>query len=747
MMSLDRYFIFSSYAMFVTGYVMLASTGQLDILSLGLFAIVLGAGWLIDTERVSWSVGHRSANWLIAGGLTFVIAEWYALGVSPVTVTLHFVFFAAALKLLRRKAARDWVWLYVVTFCQVLMTAGMMVSTTFLFLVVIYLFAATSAFIGYEMRRSASAFAVNNPSRRGTIEYRKESDRSRIETPRLASLPVFSACALTAILLLAAPLFLAMPRVSRGFSRNGMLRGEALSGFSDSVRLGEVAQVKLNPQVVMRVRVKFLRGAKRKMLRWRGVTLDNYDGQTWNYTGQKPTFVKRGIEGFYLAEDEWGRGDTEQRFFLEPLAIDTVFAAPQPRLITGLPELNRDQGDGLWTTAHDYYKLDYTVLSDTEEISDKKLAEENSRAYPSEIQRRYLQLPDDHDRRIDQLAADVTHGVTTNIDIARRIEEHLRTAYGYSLDLRRVEDGDPVADFLFNTREGHCEYFASAMVLMLRSRRVPARLVNGFQMGEYNEAADVYTVRQSDAHSWVEAYFPRQGHNGVWVAFDPTPAAGLSVYSGGLAAWLRHHREAMEMFWLEHIVGFDSNKQFSIVGAGQRWVSSLFSSYRWDVSSHWFDWIFKLARKIESKKDREATPGPRQTGSSLPAARAQSVALTLSGVALAIAAVFSWRRYGRSWRRNGRYDGAASAVAFYQEMLKALERAGHKRDHHQTPAEYAQQLRIPAVAEITTIYQQVRFGDRSLGDVDVARVSSLLRELKTRPLRRLEREEQRNGNG
>ena len=95
----------------------------------------------------------------------------------------------------------------------------------------------------------------------------------------------------------------------------------------------------------------------------------------------------------------------------------------------------------------------------------------------------------------------------------------MRSAYGYTLDLRRVEDGDPVADFLFNMREGHCEYFASAMVLMLRSRRVPARLVNGFQMGEYNEAADVYTVRQSDAHSWVEAYFPRQGHSGVWRPF------------------------------------------------------------------------------------------------------------------------------------------------------------------------------------------------------------------------------------
>jgi transglutaminase-like putative cysteine protease len=741
MMSLDRYFIFSSYAMFVTGYVMLASTGQLDIFSLGLFAIVLGAGWLIDTERVNWSVGHRSANWLIAGGLAFVFAEWYALRVSPVTVTLHIVFFAAALKLLRRKTGRDWVWLYVVTFCQVLMTAGMMVSTTFLFLVIIYLFAATSAFIGYEMRRSASAFAANNPSRRGTVEYRKDSDRSRIETPRLGILPVFSACALTAILLLAAPLFLAMPRVSRGFSRNGMLRGESLSGFSDSVRLGEVAQVKLNPQVVMRVRVKFLRGAKRRMLRWRGVTLDNYDGQTWNYTGRKPTIVKRGVEGFYLADEEWERGDTEQRFFLEPLAIDTVFAAPQPRLITGLPELARDQGDGLWTAPHDYYKLDYTVLSDTEELSDEKLAEENSRAYPSEIQRRYLQLPDDHDRRIDELAAEISRGATTNIEIARKVEDHLRASYGYTLDLRRVEDGDPVADFLFNTREGHCEYFASAMVLMLRSRRVPARLVNGFQMGEYNDAANVYTVRQSDAHSWVEVYFPRQGPNGVWVAFDPTPAAGLNVYGGGLAAWLRHHREAMEMFWLEHVVSFDANKQFSIVGAAQRWVSSLFSSYKWEVSSQWFDWLSKLARKIEFRKDLGAAPAVRQAESPLSGERAYGVALTLSAVALAIAAAFSWRRYGRSWRRNARYDGAASAVGFYQEMLKALERAGHKRANHQTPAEYAEQLRIPAVAEITTIYQQVRFGDRSLGDDEIERVSILLRELKTRPPGRQKRQE------
>jgi len=748
MMSLERYFIFSSYAMFMTGYVMLASTRQLDIFSLGLFAGALGAGWLIDTERLSWSIGHRSGNWLMVGGCAFLVAEWYAFGVSPVTLTLHFVFFAATLRLLRRKASRDWIWLYVVTFCQVLMTAGMMVSTTFLLLVIIYLFAATSAFIAYEMRRSASAFAANNPSRRITVEYRKGNERRPVESPRLGSLPVFSACALAAILLLAAPIFLAMPRVSRGFSRSGMLRGETLSGFSESVRLGEVAQVKLNPQVVMRVRVKFLRGTRQRTLRWRGVTLDNYDGQTWNYTGQKPTILKRSVDGFHLDEvgsynlaeqsqngshldeTEWRRVDTEQRFFLEPLAIDTVFVAPRPRLITGLPDLARDQGDGLWTAPHDYYKLDYTAFSDTSEVSDERLAAENSRTYPSEIQRRYLQLPDNHDRRIDELAAEVTRGAMTNVEIARRIEKHLSVSYGYTLNLRRVEDGDPVADFLFNTRQGHCEYFASAMVLMLRSRRVPARMVNGFQTGEYNEAADVYTVRQSDAHSWVEVYFPREGQNGLWVAFDPTPDAGRSVYGGGMAAWLRHRREAMEMFWLEHVIGFDANKQFSMAGAAQQWVSSLFSAYRWDLSSQWIDWMSKVARHIDSRKDPGAASAGGQPAPASNGGGARTPALALSVAALVFAAAFSWRRYGRSWRRSARHDGAASAVAFYQEMLRALERAGHKRALHQTPAEYADQLRAPAVREITAIYQQVRFGDRILNDDDIARVSLLLREVR-----------------
>ncbi len=729
-MSLERYFIFSSYAMFTTSFVMLASTRQLDVASLTLFTLALAAGWLIDTGRLQWNVSSRRANLLMIGYLFFAFAEWHLLGMSPVIIILHFVFFASSLKLLRKKTARDWLWLYVVTFCQVLMTAGMMVDTTFLALLVIYLFAAVSSFTSYEIHRSAEAFAASGSS--PPVEYWKESKglRRQLGAPRLRSLALFSAAALVAILLLAAPLFLAMPRVSRGFSRHGLLRTETLSGFSDSVRLGEVAQVKLNPQVVMRARVKFAPGEDGKMLRWRGVTLDQYDGQNWSYTDSKPVFLKKAGENFHLAENAWTYNYTEQRFFVEPLNINTVFAAPSPLLITGLPELARDQGDRLWTAPHDFHKLDYTVLSDTTEATDEELARDDLRIYPPEILKRYLQLPREHDRRIDALAAEVARGSTTQIEIARRIESHLRSAYGYTLDLRRVEAGDPVADFLFNTRAGHCEYFASAMTLMLRSRRVPARLVNGFQMGEYNEAADVYTIRQSDAHSWVEAYFPRHG----WVAFDPTPPAGLSVYDDGLSAWLRHYREAMEMLWLEHVVGFDSSQQISIAITVQTWVSSLFSSYRWDVPSQWLNWVSRLGRSVEEWKESSRGFDGKLFGSgwssdAASGAFSRPLMLALFGLALAAVATVSWRR-SQSWQRRIKRAGAASAVAFYQQMLKTLERAGHKREPHQTPAEFAAQLRMPPVTEITNFYQQARFGNQPLGNDEIARVTFLLLELK-----------------
>ena len=127
---------------------------------------------------------------------------------------------------------------------------------------------------------------------------------------------------------------------------------------------------------------------------------------------------------------------------------------------------------------------------------------------------------------------------------------------------------DPLADFLFNVRSGHCEYFATAMAVMLRTQGIASRLVNGFLPGEFNEAAGAYTVRQSDAHSWVEVYFPETKS---WVTFDPTPSAGRTpTVRTGLAGYLSKYSEALELMWFQYVVGYDKQEQRSLVTSLRR---------------------------------------------------------------------------------------------------------------------------------------------------------------------------------
>jgi hypothetical protein len=260
---------------------------------------------------------------------------------------------------------------------------------------------------------------------------------------------------------------------------------------------------------------------------------------------------------------------------------------------------------------------------------------------------------------------------------------------------------------------------------MLRARRVPARLVNGFQMGEYSDVADIYTVRQSDAHSWVEVYFPKHG----WIAFDPTPPAGLNVYEDGWLARLRHYAEALEMFWQERVVGFNSSDQISLVIAAQRWLSS----YQSEAASHWLDWKEGLIRGIEAwRREGAASLADWSSSDSLRHLALHPWALTLYSLIGLAGAVFIWRRQQRSWRHRLRRDATGSAVAFYQEMLNALERAGLKRKPDQTPQEFAAVVGITSVSEITRFYQQVRFGRSRLQEVEVEHLDQMLRELKKR---------------
>ena len=139
----------------------------------------------------------------------------------------------------------------------------------------------------------------------------------------------------------------------------------------------------------------------------------------------------------------------------------------------------------------------YSVWSDLSVPGEQELRTETMANLPEDIKRLYLQLPRRLNPRIRQLAHDIVRdaAAVTPFDKARAIESYLKTRFGYTLNLT-INGDDPLYEFLFDVREGHCEYFATAMVIMLRTLDIPARIVNGFQMGEYNDVNHMFTVHE-----------------------------------------------------------------------------------------------------------------------------------------------------------------------------------------------------------------------------------------------------------
>src|SRR5207237_6413898 len=170
-----------------------------------------------------------------------------------------------------------------------------------------------------------------------------------------------------------------------------------------------------------------------------------------------------------------------QAFFIEPMDTPVLFIAPRAIAVQGaLPFVRRDSEGGLTSRAHPQERISYRAYSDVNDPPVTLLRNDNSPA--SRRFARYLQVPDSLDPRVYQLARQwvLEARAGTNYDAARIIEWHLSHDFTYSLE-RKAGGPDPLADFLFNARAGHCEYFSTAMTMMMRTLGVPARVVNGFQ--------------------------------------------------------------------------------------------------------------------------------------------------------------------------------------------------------------------------------------------------------------------------
>jgi hypothetical protein len=366
------------------------------------------------------------------------------------------------------------------------------------------------------------------------------------------------AAALSGVTLLASVLvFLIFPRSSQGWAGRGEPPATSMAGFADEVALGAWgSRIMPNPAVVMRVEFPNLRPGDYASLHWRGRSYDHFDGFRWTRSARiRPS---SGSTGLY--RQRWSGPVVQQRIYGELLEMRVLFALHP--LIDADPEspihpLMDDVGDfAYWGTTAPVYTA-YSLLS---RPSENELRASGGTYRPDT--QAYTQLPR-LPARIATLADSLTRDEPTRYDKAERIERWLRSEFAYTLELPTTPAQATLDHFLFVRRAGHCEYFASAMVVMLRTLGIESRIVNGFLGGSWSEFGNYLAVTQNDAHSWVEVWFPGHG----WVPFDPTPAGGSTDRVA--SSWLWPGRvlvDGLQHRWGKWVLDYSLQNQADALG-------------------------------------------------------------------------------------------------------------------------------------------------------------------------------------
>jgi len=349
--------------------------------------------------------------------------------------------------------------------------------------------------------------------------------------------------------LLAVPVFVLVPRLRSPWLAAGGA-GERVTGFTAAVRLAEIGAIRRSSRMAMVVRVRSGGPVRRSWARFRATAFDLVRTGVWMPRRPNRRLVPDadGIVHLVPGADA-APGSVELE--VELLRPDGFLFLPPGTVAVEAPvPLWMDPAGGVRFPAGGGGTLTYRLW-----------LRPGLRRALGGTGRRDLLVPRP-DPAVVRLAARLTAGVPEARSRAVAVERFLRRGYRYSLEARRRFSADPIGDFLFRDREGHCELFAGAMVILLRSAGVPARMVGGYSGGEVAAGGSRLVVRESAAHTWVEAFIPGEG----WSAFDPTPAAdvpGLRTRSGrGSLAWVY---DRVQLFWDRHVLTFDLGDQLAVL--------------------------------------------------------------------------------------------------------------------------------------------------------------------------------------
>jgi protein-glutamine gamma-glutamyltransferase len=694
------------------GIVALMSTGELNRptlfgLLIALTFAILAPGSIRDSKFVQ-----------VIGGLLpvcFLFVQLYRLSTSASVVTLA-VEFAALLQVIRlatrRGAAHDQ---------QIILLALLhLVAATVLGAGLAY----AACFVGF-MFLAPVTLLLSHLRREVEGNYRQGAkDRAGlpVDVPRiLRSRRVVGPAYLAFVISLSAPMFVFTGLLFATFPRVGLSllllqppRKTRMVGFSDHIDLGVVGRLQTDPSIALRLTYADMPKTppERLAVYLRGATLDRYDGQAWtkNHSLLRQAEHERTV---YPVRRWPNRGiDRSVTVELNPIDPPIVFLPADATALQILPQMRGEGEDtvALFRSTEDEFQyaaepssgLRYRVFFASNEAPCVS-------ALPSAERSKYLTLPSTISSRVGKLARDWAGGETNPSAQAQLIERNLKQQYRYDLDSPSGAAKNPIEDFLFASKRGHCEYYATAMAVMLRTLGIPSRDVTGFAAATYNRFGHFYVVRQSDAHSWVEAWFDHVG----WQRFDPTPSqanAAKSEYATAIGV-VRDLIEAAAQRWSRHVEAYDMQQQMLLVNNLRSHVRRLGGASKIDP---WF-----IARS--------------------------TLAFLLS--ALAVFRLWQlWKRRRRTQLMQFREQTklsppAKAAIRLYQALELVMSDFGIGRPLGTPPTAWALTLlaqRHPIAERVVTMtqtYVEARFGSRNLSESDIQEFEQgiqLLRQVRPR---------------
>lgn len=344
-------------------------------------------------------------------------------------------------------------------------------------------------------------------------------------------------------------IFFILPRTDYPLFNKLNKQQSSTVGFSDEVELGSVSSIQQNNSVAFRVQMDEIAA---KDLYWRGIVLDTYEDQIWKASDN----IKKS-DHFPVSELSTYGSDQKLQYevFMEPNGDRYLYSLDLPVRFEGLRY--RRKGGFVFTVRHPIFKRTrYTGFS----VVDASIED------PDDNILRYRQLPN-QSSAIVQLA-DSLKGESAEQTAKQTLAYFLDDTFTYATSGLTVSD-TPLETFLFESKLGNCEFYASAFAVLLRQNDIPARLVGGFRGGHYNETLGYYKVPSNNAHVWVEVWI-----DGVWKRYDPTPA-DLNVFmrpvGTDLKTMVTQFSDAMTYYWNTLVITYDFAKQVDIArGIGDR---------------------------------------------------------------------------------------------------------------------------------------------------------------------------------